>query len=109
MSRQFFNQVLESNARDLGDVVILSQRRADNGMISISEKNLTTAQTRISAKDLEEMQAASIDQALQGRISGVDITAASGDPGAGDADPYTRYLFYQWLCQSVDRRGWNAV
>ena len=29
------------------------------------------------------MQAASIDQALQGRLPGVDITAASGDPGAG--------------------------
>jgi TonB-linked SusC/RagA family outer membrane protein len=28
------------------------------------------------------MQAASIDQALQGRLAGVDITASSGDPGA---------------------------
>jgi len=32
---------------------------------------------------MEEMQATSIDQALQGRIAGVDITASSGDPGAG--------------------------
>jgi TonB-linked SusC/RagA family outer membrane protein len=78
-----FNQKLESNSRDMGEVVILSQRRADNGMVPILEKNLTTAQTHINAKDLEEMQAASIDQALQGRLPGVDITAASGDPGAG--------------------------
>ena len=32
---------------------------------------------------MEEMQSASIDQALQGRLPGVDITAASGDPGTG--------------------------
>lgn len=78
-----FNQTLQSNSKDLGDVVILSQRKVDNGMLPINEKNLTTAQAHINAKDLEEMQAASIDQALQGRLPGVDITAASGDPGAG--------------------------
>jgi TonB-dependent SusC/RagA subfamily outer membrane receptor len=78
-----FNQTLQSNSKDLGDVVIISQRRADNGMIPINERNLTTAQAHINAKDLEEMQSASIDQALQGRLPGVDITAASGDPGAG--------------------------
>src|SRR4029078_10352859 len=59
------------------------QKRTDNGMLSINDKNLTTATTKISAKELEEMQSASIDQALQGRLPGVDITAASGDPGAG--------------------------
>jgi TonB-linked SusC/RagA family outer membrane protein len=77
------NQSLEPSQKDIVEVVIQSQRRADNGMVQIAEKNLTTAQSRINAKDLEEMQAASIDQALQGRLPGVDITAASGDPGAG--------------------------
>ncbi|MEO5562112.1 MAG: SusC/RagA family TonB-linked outer membrane protein [Chitinophagaceae bacterium] len=82
-NRTLFNVSLESSLRDLTDVVIVSQRRIDNGMVQILEKNLTTAQSRISAKDLEEMQSASIDQALQGRLPGVDITATSGDPGAG--------------------------
>lgn len=77
------NLTLESDTKDLGDVVVLSQRKADNGMVSINEKNLTTAQSHINAKDLEEMQSASIDQALQGRLTGVDIIATSGDPGAG--------------------------
>ncbi|OLY92798.1 TonB-linked outer membrane protein, SusC/RagA family [Cnuella takakiae] len=81
--RKEFNLVLESNSADLGEVVIVSQRKTENGNVAIAEKDLTTAVARISAKDLEEMQAASIDQALQGRLSGVDITASSGDPGAG--------------------------
>ncbi len=82
-SRVVFNIGLEVKNKDLGEVIVTSQRKSDNGMVQISERELTTAQGRISGKDLEEMQAASIDQALQGRISGVDITANSGDPGAG--------------------------
>jgi TonB-linked SusC/RagA family outer membrane protein len=82
-NRTTFNISLQNNRRDLGDVVVVAQRRSDNGMIQVAEKNITTAQSHISAKDLEEMQAASIDQALQGRLPGVDITANSGDPGAG--------------------------
>jgi TonB-linked SusC/RagA family outer membrane protein len=82
-SRTTFNVTMESNSRDLGDVVVVSQRKVDNGMVQVNERELTTAQSHISAKELEEMQAASIDQALQGRLPGVDITANSGDPGAG--------------------------
>ena len=78
-----FNQSLEPDSKDIGEVVVLSQRRVDNGMVQITERNLTTAQVHINAKELEEMQSASIDQALQGRLTGVDITASSGDPGAG--------------------------
>lgn len=82
-ARTTFNITMESNSKDLGDVVVVSQRKVDNGMVQIAERELTTAQSHISAKELEEMQAASIDQALQGRLPGVDITANSGDPGAG--------------------------
>lgn len=82
-NRTTFNIAMESSNRDLGDVVVISARKSDNGMVQISERELTTAQSRISAKEMEEMQAASIDQALQGRLAGVDITANSGDPGAG--------------------------
>ncbi len=82
-ARTTFNVSMRSSNSGLGEVIVSAQRRSDNGMMSIRDKDLTTAVTKINAKDLEEMQAASIDQALQGRLPGVDITAASGDPGAG--------------------------
>ncbi|MEO5683883.1 MAG: SusC/RagA family TonB-linked outer membrane protein [Chitinophagaceae bacterium] len=75
-------QVEQGGSSDLEEAVVVAARRVDNGMGTIAEKDITTAVARIAAKDLEEMQAASIDQALQGRLSGVDITASSGDPGA---------------------------
>jgi TonB-linked SusC/RagA family outer membrane protein len=80
--RTTINFQLESGAADMTEVVVSTIRNTDNGMSNISERNQTTAISRISAKELEEMQASSIDQALQGRLSGVDITASSGDPGA---------------------------
>jgi TonB-linked SusC/RagA family outer membrane protein len=82
-TRTTINLKMEELGRDLGVVIVTAQKRSDNGMIQIPEKNLTTAQSSISAKELEEMSSTSIDQALQGRLPGVDITATSGDPGAG--------------------------
>jgi len=76
------NFQLEDASGDLGEVVIVANRVIDNGMLPINERNQTVASVKINAKDLEELQAVSIDQALQGRLSGVDITATSGDPGA---------------------------
>lgn len=81
--RTTINFSLEDGAgSSMDEVVVINAKRSNNGLLPIPEKNLTTAVSRVSAKDLEEMQAVSIDQALQGRMSGVDITASSGDPGA---------------------------
>jgi TonB-linked SusC/RagA family outer membrane protein len=80
--RSSINIQLESTSSDMVEVIVSASRQTDNGMNTIAERKQTTATSRVSAKDMEEMQAASIDQALQGRLAGVDITASSGDPGA---------------------------
>ena len=81
-SRSTINFQLDPGGADLQEVVVVSSRGIDNGLGSQLEKNLTTSVAKIDAKVLEEMSSASIDQALQGRLAGVDITATSGDPGA---------------------------
>ncbi|MCH5717983.1 SusC/RagA family TonB-linked outer membrane protein [Niabella hibiscisoli] len=80
--RTTLNVQLEDDARSGDEVVVISQRRTSNGLNDINERDLTTSVGRINAEAMEEMAATSIDQALQGRLSGVDITATSGDPGA---------------------------
>jgi TonB-linked SusC/RagA family outer membrane protein len=82
-SRKIFNITLDQAAKDIEEVIVIAQKRTDNGMLPIAERNSTLAYSKISAKEMEEMQATSIDQALQGRMAGVDIAANSGDPGAG--------------------------
>ena len=45
--------------------------------------NLTSAQTTVSAKDIEKTVNTTIEQAIQGRAAGVYITQNSGQPGGG--------------------------
>jgi outer membrane receptor protein involved in Fe transport len=73
---------MESSSADLDEVVVTA-KPTDNGLMTVSERNTTIAVAKIDAKVLEDMQGTSIDQMLQGRLAGVDITAASGDPGTG--------------------------
>lgn len=75
---------MEDNAFDVAEVIVTAQQ-TDNGLMTTSDRNSTFAVAKIDAKALEEMQGTSIDQMLQGRLAGVDITASSGDPGAGMA------------------------
>ena len=81
--RTTINISMEQGGADLDEVIIVANKKTDNGNLSISDKDLTVSVAKIAAKDLEEMSSASIDQALQGRLAGVDITSSSGDPGAG--------------------------
>ncbi|OQP62788.1 SusC/RagA family TonB-linked outer membrane protein [Niastella vici] len=67
---------------DMDEIIVVADKKSDNGMMPVSERDRTFAAATISAKEMEEMQATSIDQALQGRLPGLDITASSGDPGA---------------------------
>src|SRR3954468_11396742 len=68
-SRKIFNITLDQAAKDIEEVIVIAQKRTDNGMLPIAERNSTLAYSKISAKEMEEMQATSIDQALQGRIA----------------------------------------
>lgn len=82
--RSQINISLVASANELADVVVTSKRPVSNGTgLRIDERNSTLASSTIHAKDLEELSAQSIDQALQGRMPGVDFGASSGDPGAG--------------------------
>lgn len=78
-----FKIALVSSIESLNEIVIMSDKKVESGLLNISERNKTTSSVTIKASDLATSQAASIDEQLQGRIAGVDIIASSGDPGAG--------------------------
>lgn len=74
---------MEVSVEGLDEIVITAAKAPESGLLQVAERNLTTSAVTIKAQDVENTQAASIDEALQGRVAGVDITATSGDPGAG--------------------------
>ena len=82
-TRTNFTMGLSAATNTINQVTIVAQQDVSNGMLPIPKRDITTAISTIDAKEMEEMQAPSIDLALQGRMPGVDIAANSGDPGAG--------------------------
>lgn len=83
-NRRIFNTTLESNSNSLAEVTVTARQQTANGSgLTIDARDKTTSTFTLNAKDVEELQATTIDQAIQGRVPGMDIVANSGDPGAG--------------------------
>ncbi len=69
--------VMEADGTKLmSDVVVI-------GYGTARRANLTTAQTSVTAKDMEKTVNTTIEQAIQGRAAGVYVTQNSGQPGGG--------------------------
>lgn len=68
--------VLQENSTSLSEVVVV-------GYGTAKRANLTTAQTTVTAKEINRTVNTTIEQAIQGRSAGVYITQNSGQPGGG--------------------------
>ena len=67
----------------LDEVVVKGNKTSNTGAIDIPEREVSMAVQKISTKEFEGLSVASIDDALQGRIAGLDIVGISGDLGGG--------------------------
>lgn len=77
------NIALEDDNGVLKEVEIVSNKKQTQGGYAIPTREVGTAVQTISAKEFEGLQVTSVDEALQGRIAGLDIVANSSDPGTG--------------------------
>jgi TonB-linked SusC/RagA family outer membrane protein len=82
-NRTVIDVSLEESSVELGTVEVVGKPKIGNGFMDVDERDLTTAVRKINTKELEDLPAVSIDEAIQGRIAGMDIVANSGDPGSG--------------------------
>ncbi|MCA5003836.1 SusC/RagA family TonB-linked outer membrane protein [Sphingobacterium bovistauri] len=82
--RRTINVQIQSTSQQMEEVVINASKPVDDGTgMGLSKARNTASIATINMSEMAEMQSASIDQALQGRLPGVDIATVSGDPGAG--------------------------
>lgn len=65
------------------EVTVTAQRKVNGGGLAIPEREVSFASQTISTKEFEGIGMNTIDEALQGRISGLDIVSVSGNLGAG--------------------------
>lgn len=66
--------ILISEVQDIDEVVVV-------GYGEVKTKELTGATSKVTGEDIEKMNVSRMDQALQGQVSGVNISTNSGSPG----------------------------
>ena len=82
-SSSVVNIVMEEDQQELVAVTVTAKAMQNDGSLAIPQREISTAVQKISAREFEGIQVTSVDEAIQGRIAGVDIVANSGDPGSG--------------------------
>ena len=76
-------QITMKSETNLKEVTVVAKRRLNSGGLAIPEREISFATQTIDAKQFEGLGMNTIDEALQGRIAGLDIVSISGNLGAG--------------------------
>lgn len=82
IDRETYNVKLESQTT-LKEVTVTSKKRLNSGGLAIPDREISFATQTIDMKEFEGLGLTTVDEALQGRIAGLDIVANSGNLGAG--------------------------
>lgn len=79
-----FDVILVGGYGELEEVKIVTQRgrKADMGFMTIDKRELSSAVASVDLSDLRNLPVTSVEQLIQGAAPGLQIVAASGDPGA---------------------------
>ncbi|MEE9361682.1 MAG: SusC/RagA family TonB-linked outer membrane protein [Cellulophaga sp.] len=66
---------MENNTEKLNEVIVL-------GYTTRTKNEITGSTVQVKAEEINQFQATSVDQALQGRVAGLNIATSSGTPGS---------------------------
>ena len=75
-SRSIINVTLTPDVSSLNEVVVV-------GYGTQKKRDLTGSVGLVDSKTIEALKPVKVEQALQGTVSGVNVTSQSGAPGAG--------------------------
>ncbi|MBR4338550.1 MAG: SusC/RagA family TonB-linked outer membrane protein [Bacteroidaceae bacterium] len=81
-TRTVFNVVMKDD-NVIDEVTIVAQKRNETNGLDILDREVSVAKQKFSMSEMEGLSFASVDEALQGQIAGLDIVFNSGDLGSG--------------------------
>ena len=76
-------EVTMVDATQISEVTVTARRRTDGAGLQIPLDEISTARQSIDMKEFDGLAITTVDEALQGRIVGLDIVANSGNLGSG--------------------------
>jgi len=74
---------LESSNVNLGEVTVSAISKSRNNLTNIDDRDKASSSVKVDLAEMKDVGVLSAADALQGRISGLDVISASGDPGSG--------------------------
>ena len=74
---------LVSSDIELDQVVVTGKVRSDNSLTNIDDRDNASSRVKVDLMDMKDGGITSAADALQGKVAGLDIISASGDPGSG--------------------------
>ena len=80
---RFKYSITMQDATQIREVTVTSRKRAEGSGLAIPVDEISTARQSIDMSEFEGLALTTVDEALQGRIAGLDIVANSGNLGAG--------------------------
>lgn len=81
-TRTVFNIVMKDD-NQIEEVIVEAKQRSRSGGLDILEREVAVAKQTFKMSEMEGLSFASVDEALQGQIAGLDIVFNSGDLGSG--------------------------
>ncbi len=82
-NRSSLNLVLNESTTALDAVTIVGEKMGNDGVLAIRDRGIAVSRIEFDEQLKSEMTTSTVEELLQGRLGNVDITAVSGDPGAG--------------------------
>ncbi|MCF8226839.1 MAG: SusC/RagA family TonB-linked outer membrane protein [Bacteroidales bacterium] len=81
-TRQLTIELVPANL-EIEEVTITAAAQNDYSLTNIAERDNASSTVKVNLADMADQGISSASEALQGKVSGLDIIAASGDPGSG--------------------------
>ena len=83
INKKAFGRIVLKSNTTLQEVTVKAVRKTQSSGLQIPVTEISVASQTIDMKEFEGLGMTSVDEALQGRIAGLDIVANSGNLGAG--------------------------
>ncbi len=83
INKTVYKITMQDATKQMKEVQVVVKKKMKTSGLEIPEREVSFSAQGISAKEFEGLGITSVDEALQGRIAGLDIVMNSGDLGSG--------------------------
>ncbi len=83
INKTTYKITMQDATKTMTEVQVTAKKKMKTSGLAIPEREVSFSAQGISAKEFEGLGITSVDEALQGRIAGLDIVMNSGDLGSG--------------------------